>query len=273
MKSRTDRGETSKAARPRRETSMGANVHRVERLGAAAAAVWLLTSTGHGERREDDTFARIAPWAAGLLFFRALTGYCPVYAALGTGTRRTDTKTALAGPRGVHVREATTVARRPHELFAMWRQLENLPRYMTHLESVKELDERRSHWVTRPVAGMRFEWDAEIVNEVEGEHIGWRSLPGADVVSAGSVHFRPAPGDRGTEVQVILQYDPPAGRLGAMVARVLGDDPASQIREDLRRFKQFAETGAPPTVEGQSTGRRGPVSRFMERQESRSIEP
>jgi uncharacterized membrane protein len=205
-----------------------------------------------------DLPSRVAPWAAGSLLFRALTGWCPFYAALGTGTRRLDTKSALRGPRGIHVRDAITVMRRPHEVYALWRRLENLPRYMSHLEAVRELDERRSHWVTRPVAGMRFEWDAEIVDEVEGEHIGWRSLPNADVVNAGSVHFKPAPGNRGTEIHVHLQYDPPAGRLGRLAAKLLGDDPASQIREDLRRFKQHVETGAPQTAEAQPiVGRTG----------------
>jgi uncharacterized membrane protein len=226
---------------------MSPNVHRIERVAAGAAAAWLATAAMRRPTQAPDSLTRVAPWLAGLLFFRALTGYCPVYGALGTGTRRMDTKRALAGPRGLHVREHITVERRPHEVFAMWRRLENLPRYMPHLESVQELDERRSHWVTKPVAGMRYEWDAEIVNEVEGEHIGWRSLPGADVVSAGSVHFTPAPGGRGTDVQVTLQYDPPAGKLGGAIARLLGEDPAAQIREDLRRFKRWMETGAFPT--------------------------
>jgi uncharacterized membrane protein len=244
---------------------MSPNVHRVERVAAAAAGAWLLGMSS--STRDRDTLSRVAPWLGGALLFRALTGYCPLYAALGTGTRRTDTKTALAGPRGIHVRDSVTVSRRPHEVFALWRRLEDLPRYMPHLESVRELDARRSHWVTKPVAGMRFEWDAEIIDELEGEHIGWRSLPGADIVSAGSVHFKPAPGGRGTEVHVALQYDPPAGKVGGFVARLLGDDPASQIREDLRRFKQWLEAGAPPTTEGQPTGDRSALGSLMEEYE------
>jgi uncharacterized membrane protein len=245
---------------------MAPNVHRAERVVAAAAAAGLLAWVAAEDDREDP-LKRAAPWAAGVLLFRALTGYCPIYGALGTGTRRTDTRTALAGPRGIHVRESTTVARRPHEIYALWRTLENLPRFMSHLESVREIDERRSHWVTKPVAGMRFEWDAEIVNEEEGEHIGWRSLPKSDVVSAGSVHFKPAPGGRGTEIHVVLQYDPPAGRLGRAIARLLGNDPASQVREDLRRFKQWLEAGAPPTTEGQPSGARTAAGRLMQRVE------
>jgi uncharacterized membrane protein len=239
-------------------TSVRPNVHYLERAATAAAAVWLLSGYLQRRRRENGRgengtsprlLDRVAPWAAAALLGRSLTGFCPVYGALRTGTRRVDTRSALAGPRGLHVREAITIARRPHEVFAIWRQLGNLPLFMPHLESVTETDERRSHWVTRASGGLRLKWDAEIIDEVEGEHIGWRSLPGGDVVSAGSVHFKPAPGGQGTEVRVVLQYAPPAGRIGGAIAKLLGDDPSSQIREDLRRFKQWLETGAPPSAD------------------------
>jgi uncharacterized membrane protein len=121
---------------------------------------------------------------------------------------------------------------------------------MPHLKTVTELDERRSHWIAKPIAGKTFEWDAEIIDEVEGEHIGWRSLPGSDVISAGSVHFKPLE-DGGTDVQVTLQYAPPAGRVGRFVARLLGDDPSTQIRSDLQRFKELMEGTAAST---QSSG-------------------
>lgn len=256
----------------RKRTWMSPNVHLIERVVTAAAAAGVLAAY-YREGPRDETFDRVAPWAASALLMRSLTGYCPLYGAVGTGTRRTDTKRALAGPRGIHVREAVTVQRRPHEVFAIWRRLENLPLFMPHLESVTEIDARRSRWVTKPVAGMRFSWDAEIVDEVEGEHIGWRSLKGADVVSAGSVHFKPAPADGGTEVRVVLQYSPPAGGLGRAIAALLGDDPASQIREDLRRFKQWIEAGEAPTTEGQPAGRRTVAGRVIEGFEHESIRP
>lgn len=258
---------------PRNRLWMSPNVNLIERVATAAAAATLLATYYRQTGPRDERFDRVAPWAASALLFRSLTGYCPLYGALGTGSRRSDTRRALGGPRGVRVREAITVARRPHEVFAIWRRLENLPFFMPHLESVTELDARRTRWVTKPVAGMRFTWDAEIINEIEGEHISWRSLPGSDVVSAGSVHFKPAPDDRGTEVRVTLQYAPPAGKLGRAAAAMLGDDPSSQIREDLRRFKQWLEAGDAPTTEGQPHGRRTVAGRVLEHAEHTSIQP
>jgi uncharacterized membrane protein len=88
------------------------------------------------------------------------------------------------------------------------------------------------------------EWDAEIHNEIPNELIAWRSLAGSEVDNAGSVHFMPtANGD--TEVRVVLRYDPPAGKLGATVARLLGEDPSHQVSEDLRRLKQVVEASEP----------------------------
>ncbi len=102
---------------------------------------------------------------------------------------------------------------------------------------------------------MTVEWDAEIINEKENEMIAWRSLEGADVDNAGSVHFEKAPNGRGTVVKVSLKYDPPAGVIGAAVAKLFGEEPSQQIQEDLRRFKQLMEAGEIPTTEGQSSGR------------------
>jgi uncharacterized membrane protein len=135
-----------------------------------------------------------------------------------------------------------TIDRAPGELFHFWRRFDNLPRFMDNLESVTMLDERRSRWVAKGPLGTRVEWEAEIHNEVEDELIGWRSLPGADVDQAGSVHFDPTPGG-GTEVKVILRYAAPAGAVGDALAHVLGDDPERQIADDLRRLKQVMEAG------------------------------
>jgi uncharacterized membrane protein len=101
----------------------------------------------------------------------------------------------------------------------------------------------RSHWVAKAPAGTSVEWDAEVYNEKEGELIAWRSLEGSQVNSAGSVHFNAAPGGGGTEVRVVLKYDPPGGVIGATIAKLFGEEPSQQIREDLRRFKQLMETG------------------------------
>ena len=126
---------------------------------------------------------------------------------------------------------------------------------MRHLVSVRQLDDRRSHWVAKGPAGRTFEWDAEIINQIANELIAWRTLENASVASAGSVRFKSAGSGRGTEVHVRLQYAPPAGKAGAAIAWLFGKEPSQTIREDLRRFKQLLEAGEVPTVEGQPRGR------------------
>lgn len=153
-----------------------------------------------------------------------------------------ESKEALSGRGGIHVEERVVIQRPVHEIYRFWRHLPNLPRFMRHLQSVTaRADGRRSHWVARAPLGTRVEWDAEIINEVEDRVIGWRSLEGADVVSAGSVNFMPTADGAGTEVRVKLQYDPPAGKLGAAVARWIGEEPSVQIAEDLRSLKRMLE--------------------------------
>jgi uncharacterized membrane protein len=145
--------------------------------------------------------------------------------------------------RGVHVTRTITVNRSPEEIYTFWRNFENLPRFMDHLESVQVLGERTSHWKAKAPAGTSVEWDAEIIDDVPSQLISWRSTENADVPNAGSVHFVPAPGGRGTEVHVELQYNPPGGAVGAAIAKLFGEEPGQQISGDLRRFKQVIETG------------------------------
>jgi uncharacterized membrane protein len=125
---------------------------------------------------------------------------------------------------------------------------------MQHLESVEVGSEGRSHWCAKGPAGTRIEWDAEITEEIPNALIRWRSLPGADVANFGTVRFREAAGGRGTEVAVDLEYQPPAGSIGTATARILGEEPQRQVEEDLRRFKQLAETGEIATTAGQPSG-------------------
>lgn len=174
---------------------------------------------------------------------RGISGFCPVSALIGRNTASTDTRTALGGSRGVFVEESVTIYRPVQEVYGYWRQFENLPQFMSHLEEVRETGGAYSHWVAWGPLGVRVEWDAEILTDIPNQLISWKSVGDADVVSAGSVQFKPAGGDHGTEVHVRLQYDPPAGKVGATVAWLLGDDPQQQIAEDLRRFKQLLETG------------------------------
>jgi len=195
------------------------------------------------------------------LIYRGVTRYCQGYASLGRAprTRRAgeETKDALAGPRGVHVCEAVTIQRPADELYREWRDLEALPEKMQHLQSVQELSDGTSRWSAQGPAGKVFEWDAEILQDIPGKLLSWRSLPGADVVSAGSVNFDVTPGN-GTRVTVRLQYDPPGGKLGAYVAWLMRQAPSQQIREDLRDWKRRLEAGDVPTVDGQTSVLAGP---------------
>jgi len=153
---------------------------------------------------------------------------------------------ALAGDRGFHVRESIRLEKPVDEVYRYWRQLANLPRFMSYLESVTDLGNGRSHWVAKGPAGVNVAWDAEIINEVENKVIGWRSLPDSDVVTAGSVNFDVVRDGRSTQVSVHLQYAPPAGRAGAWIATLFGREPSQTIREDLRHFKQLLEAGETP---------------------------
>ncbi|MGZ8780525.1 MAG: SRPBCC family protein [Thermoanaerobaculia bacterium] len=193
----------------------------------------------------------------GALVFRGATGYCPVYGGLGISSAREDNDSNVSVPygKGVRVEEAVTINAPPEQIYAFWRNFENLPRFMHNLESVSVHEGGRSHWVAKGPAGTKVDWEAEIINEIPNELIGWRSVNGSQVDNAGSVHFTSA-GDRGTEVKVVLRYDPPAGVLGAAVSKILGEDPAMNVQEDLRRLKMLIETGEIATIEGQPAGRK-----------------
>jgi uncharacterized membrane protein len=185
----------------------------------------------------------------------------------------------------MQVRQAITINGAPDELYRFWRDLQNLPRFMKHLESVtteqmmrqtsayqvfvgptsqpaeRPIGDGRSHWVAKAPAGTTVEWDAEITEDQPNELIAWRSLEGADVDSAGTVRFEQAPGGRGTVVKLEMHYHPPAGPLGAGIAKLFGEDPEWQVKEGLRRFKQLMEIGEVITTEGQPAGRDSSTSR------------
>jgi uncharacterized membrane protein len=133
---------------------------------------------------------------------------------------------------------------------------------MGHLERVERIDDRRSHWIATAPAGMRVEWDAEIVGHEPDRGLAWRSLPGSAVRHAGAVRFEPAPGGRGTIVRLRMAVHPPGGEIGARLAGLFGESPLQAAREDLRRFKRLIETGEVPTTAGQPHGRRGPIGRL-----------
>src|SRR5690349_8718750 len=149
------------------------------------------------------------------------------------------------------VRDAVTVNGTPNELYLFWRNFANLPRFMRHLESVQvSADGRRSHWKAKAPAGQSVEWDAEVTQDRPSELIAWHSLPGADVDNSGVVRFIPTPGDRGTIVQVEMQYDAPGGPFGTLIAKAFSEEPSQQVYDDLRAFKQVIEAGEVTLSEG-----------------------
>jgi uncharacterized membrane protein len=201
------------------------------------------------------TAGALCALGGGALLHRGTTGRCLLYGALGVSTapRRRSAVASVAHGQGLKIEKSVTIHRPPDELYYFWRDFENLPRFMSHLRSVLKLDETRSHWVAKAPAGTTVEWHAELYREKAPEFLAWRSLEGSEVNHAGSVHFDPVPG--GTEVRVVINYEPPGGKLGAAVAKLFGEEPEQQIEDDLHRFKQLMESGEIPRPTGQPSGR------------------
>jgi len=220
---------------------MQRNVSGIERVASIAAGAALLAwAARRGTPRRLPTTIT----ALGLLG-RGAAGYCPINAATGRGRRRDHARRALAGSRGIRVVESTTIDAPAWTLYDFWRQLENLPQIVPQIDRVDVVDDTRSHWTMRGPAGVTLEWDARIINDIPGEKIAWESLPGSDIASAGSITFTPVGRGR-TKVGVLLQYDPPGGKLGAALASIMGRAPAADVREGLRRVKQLIELGSAP---------------------------
>ena len=199
---------------------------------------------------------RAARLAGGVyLLARGVSGRDPLLALLGRGRR----------PRGpIEIEQVITIEKPREEIYAFWRDFANLPRVMSHLDEVRVLDADRSHWKARTLANLPLEWDSELTVDRPNERLSWRSLPGSQVGTEGTVRFAEAPAGFGTELRVRLSYQPPLGRLGTALAKLFGADPDLQIREDLRHFKQALETGQVPSVRGQSSARLGEVQRERE---------
>jgi len=240
-------GAREHAPEHRHAINVGGTERRISALAGGALLVLGLRRGGLG--------GLALAGLGGSLIYRGATGHSHAYGALGIDTAAND----VAEPeeyfeRGVHVEHSVTINRSASELYRFWRDLNNIPRIMNHVQSIQVLDEKRSHWTATGPAGTTVEWDAEIINDEPDRLIAWRSLGGAQVDNAGSVRFVPAPADRGTEVKVVLDYIPPAGRVGSWVAAMFGQEPKQQIKEDLWRFKCLMETGTVPTTEGQPRG-------------------
>jgi uncharacterized membrane protein len=187
--------------------------------------------------------SKTAALASAGLLLRGVTGYCPAYAAMGVNNA--DTKEALSGPRGIHVRESITIEAPVEDIYRFWRALDRLPEVMPHLEKVEQLDTKRSRWTAKAFDAVPVTWEAEIINEVPYETIGWKTLDGETIQHAGSVNFKPTYGARGTEVRVHLQYSAPGGKAAGWLAWLAGQDPGHLTRQGLRQLKRRLEGDSP----------------------------
>lgn len=204
-----------------------------------------LALLGAASRSSDADPKRIAAATAGVLSVTALDVY--------SGKRLSASQSTAPA---ISVTQSITINASPGELYGFWKNPENLPLFMEHLESVSQVDDRVSHWVAKAPAGTSVEWDAEIVDDQPERRLGWRTLPGSQVTHEGVVSFEPATANRGTVVRVEMLYVPPAGKAGMWIARLFGEEPALQVADDLRHLKQLLETGEIATTLGQPSGKR-----------------
>jgi uncharacterized membrane protein len=225
------------------------NVSPKERIGSVVAGAALI---GLALWRRSSATLLLGLGGAALIH-RGKTGHCHLYERLGINSRQLNTETGVPGNKGIKVSEQVAIGRPAKDIYRFWRQLENLAQFMEHVESVEELDDLRSRWVVRGPAGSQVEWTATIVTDRESELISWESLPGSEIQNAGSVRFDPI-NEQNTNVRVTLQYQPPGGVIGAAVAKIFGEAPEQQLRDDLDRLKQILE--ADTVAAGSNSGRK-----------------
>ncbi len=225
------------------------NVAEPERAVSVAIGAGLIAL---GVRRRDG-MGVLAGFLGGVMVHRGASGHCSLYRMLGVSTGSAEAvldqpsraditgRAATVNARhAIKVEDSVTINRPRAELFAFWHDFEQLPRFMDHLVSVRVVSPTRSHWVAKGPAGSTVEWDAEIVNVVPDSIIAWKSVGHPDVANAGAVNFSDL-SNGGTEVRVTLDYEPPGGQVGATVARLFGENPEQQVREELGRFKALME--------------------------------
>jgi uncharacterized membrane protein len=232
------------SSRPTEPAESPINVGRTEReLSVVAGGVLALLAL----RRPLSLRGLALGGLGAAMIQRGVTGHCPVYTAMGIHTSESSDSPSAAphdySTHAIHIEESVTIMKPPAELYAFWRNLENLPKFMEHIQEIKPLYEKRSHWTTRGPMRFNVEWDAEIINDEADSLIAWRSVGASEVDSTGSVRFQPIADGQGTQVRVTMDYIPPAGVVGHYVAKFLGEDPAAQCRNDLRKLKQLLEAG------------------------------
>lgn len=252
-RSRIGEGNGSSQTGSARHINVGSTERWLSIAGGAALALYAM------RRRSPASLALAAGSAA--LIGRGTTGHSPVYERLGVDTAdpyaiRRNVLAAVLPTRKLVAERALTILRPRHEVYAFWRNLENLPQFMEHLESVTVMSDGRSHWVTRAPIGKPVSWDAEITEDIEDRVIAWRSLPESAIKTSGQVQFSDAPEGRGTVVRARIHYSAPGGKIAQEISRFFGESAEQQLREDLRRFKQVMEAGETPTTKGQPHGQR-----------------
>ncbi len=237
-------------------TDTSTNVSKTERVASTTAGGALIA---YGVKRKDWIGALLAV-AGGALAYRGATGHCQVYDALNFNTNdkslteRVKNTASNWLEQTVEVEKTVTINKPAAELYKFWRNFENLPQFMDHLEAVKVIDDKHSEWTAKAPLGRQVHWKATVTNDMENRRINWQSDEGADVPNRGMVEFMENAAN-GTVVKVTLKYEPPAGKIGELAAYFLTEEPDTQVEEDLRNFKRLMETGEVITVEGQTSGR------------------
>ncbi|MBN4003056.1 SRPBCC family protein [Nostoc sp. LPT] len=224
------------------------------------------STTGQGEAGETERWASLIGGGAMVLMglkqgslrgvLTALAGGGLIYQGATKQSTIQQAQEAIGINQPIKIEKTVTINKSAEELYRFWHNFENLPTFMKHLKSVKVYNEKRSHWIANAPLGNSVEWDAEVLEDRENEFISWASVEGADIDNSGFVRFKKAPGDRGTEVKIVLEYNPPGGALGATVAKLFGEEPEQQVGDELHRFKMLMEAGEIATTEGQASGRK-----------------
>lgn len=249
----------NKSALPPATGSSIINIGTTERIASVVSGGILATL---GFKNVGERNGMVMALAGGYLLVRGLTGFCAISKVLN---RNTAMKKAPA----IEVTGTFTINKPREEVYAYWRNLENLPGFMQHLEDVEVLDERKSHWKARIPGGLgTVSWEAEITADEPGSYIAWSSLPNSAVDNAGEVRFLDAPGNRGTEVYAEITYRLPAGDVGSLVGKLFNPVVEQLVREDIRRFKNIMETGETPTAEGQPAARKGDKAKARSKKRS-----
>ena len=237
-------------------TDLTTNMGNSERVVSAVSGGALIA---YGVKRKDWLGALLGV-VGGAFALRGATRHCQLYDALDVDTSekslfargKEQAKTWLETE--TEVIKSVTINKPAAELYKFWRDFENLPKFMNHLESVKVINQKKSEWTAKAPLGYEVTWEAQISQDVENKLIAWRSIEGSQIPNSGKVEFNETK-DRGTEVKVTIRYEPPAGKIGELAAKVLTEEPNTQVAEDLRRFKSLMEAGEVIKVEGQTSGR------------------